>query len=101
MARQPVPCKVTFLGDLVSLADEKDWHENTGRGDTQVVQGVLTMMDDPEADVRRVVVEALPCVCPAGDADVLAGISLSQAHVSSPRVLPLTPNLCTRLLSCR
>ena len=79
IGRQPVPCSVTFLGELVPTVDEKEWHENSGRGDSQVVEGILSMMKDTESEVRRVVVDSLPRVCPAGDPLVLEAISSLRA----------------------
>jgi hypothetical protein len=35
--RWPVPCSVTFLGDMETMVDEKEWQANSGRGDSQVI----------------------------------------------------------------
>eukprot|EP00802_Teleaulax_amphioxeia_P001042 Tamp_01043.p1 GENE.Tamp_01043~~Tamp_01043.p1 ORF type:complete len:1995 (-),score=479.41 Tamp_01043:85-6006(-) len=75
IGRWPVPCSVTFLGDMETMVDEKEWQANSGRGDSQVVAGILAMMQDAESEVRRVVVDALPRVCPPGDPLVLESIS--------------------------
>ena len=75
IGRQPVPSTVTFLGELVSQVNEEEWHENTGRGDSEVVAGILSMMHDAESEVRRIVVATLPRVCQTGDPVVLKAIS--------------------------
>lgn len=112
IGRQPVPCSVTFLGELVSTVDEKEWHENTGRGDSQVVDGILSMMKDTESEVRRVVVDSLPRVCQAGDPLVLEAISSltadpvnkvkcnamdALAHLSERGNQMVVKNLCAML----
>jgi hypothetical protein len=33
----PEPSSVTFLGDMETMVDEKEWQANSGRGDSQVI----------------------------------------------------------------
>lgn len=99
VGRKPLPCSVTFLGELVPLAEESAWLEVAGRGDPEVVAGVLAMRQDDEAEVRRTVVETLPRVCPQGDPLVLEAISsLTADAVNKVKITAMDAlsHLCAR-----
>ena len=90
VARKPVPCRVTFLGDLVPMVDEDEWHANSGRGDALVVGGILTLMKDPEPEVRFKIVEALPRVCLPGDPVVLESIvALTKDEINKVKMFAM------------
>ena len=99
IGRKPLPCSVTFLGELVPLVKENEWFEVSGRGDSEVVAGVLAMMKDEEAEVRRMVVEALPLVCRQSDPLVLEAISsLTADPVNKVKITAMDAlsHLCAR-----